>query len=93
MISANSSRADIIAWLNKLLSTKINKIEELGAGNVYCQLLDAAYPDKVPLQKVKWNAYLEIDFLHNFKILQTSFEKLGIKKYIEVSNRKCRFKS
>jgi microtubule-associated protein, RP/EB family len=76
------SRHDLLEWINILLSTDLTKIEQLGSGSIYCQILDAAYPDKVPLSKVKWNAYLEVDFLHNFKVLQTAFQKLGISKTI-----------
>lgn len=78
------SRHDLLEWVNNLLSTNLTKIEQLGSGNVYCQILDAAYPEKVPLSKVKWNAYLEVDFLHNFKLLATAFQKLGISKSIDV---------
>ena len=53
-----TSRTEILAWVNTLLATNLNKIEQLGAGNVYCQILDAAFPEKVPLAKVKWGAYL-----------------------------------
>jgi hypothetical protein len=38
------SRFAIISWINDTLLLPLTKIEELGAGNVYCQLLDAAYP-------------------------------------------------
>jgi RP/EB family microtubule-associated protein len=76
------SRHEILEWANNLLSIKLTKIEQLGSGSIYCHILDAAYPEKVPLNKVKWNAYLEVDFLHNFKILTTCFQKLGIEKYI-----------
>lgn len=51
-------RSQIIEWINDLLITHITKIEQLGSGNIYCQILDAAYPDQVPLHKVKWHAYL-----------------------------------
>lgn len=71
-------------WINHLIITNVTKIEQLGAGNIYCQLLDAAYPNHVPLTKVKWHAYLETDFLFNFKILQTSFSQLGVKKIFDV---------
>jgi microtubule-associated protein, RP/EB family len=79
-----TTRTELLEWINTTLQLQLTKIEQLGAGNVYCQLLDAAFPAKVPLQKVKWNAYLEIDFIYNFKILQNCFEHLGISKYIEV---------
>jgi len=53
-----TSRNEIIDWINDLLITHLTKIEQLGSGNIYCQLLDAAFPEKVPLNKVKWQAYL-----------------------------------
>ena len=56
--AGNCSRFSIIAWINDTLLLPLTKIEELGAGNVYCQLLDAAYPERVPLHKVKWDAKL-----------------------------------
>ncbi len=86
-------RHEIINWINDLLKISITKIEQLGSGNIYCQLLDAAYPSKVPLTKVKWNASLEIDFLYNFKILQNSFEHLGINKHIDVYYSLLRYKN
>lgn len=92
-IQANTaSRFSIIGWINDTLLLPLTKIEELGAGNVYCQLLDAAYPERVPLHKVKWDAKLEVDFLHNFKVLVTSFEFLGIEKKIDVDLFLLRFK-
>ena len=81
------SRFQILEWINDLLLINMRKIEELGSGNVYYHLLDAAYPKRIPLHKVKWDAKLETDFLHNFKILQNSFEFLGIEKAIEVCNQ------
>ena len=53
-----TSRLDIIEWVNDIVITNFTKIEQLGAGNIYCQLLDAAFPNHVPLNKVKWHAYL-----------------------------------
>lgn len=77
-------RKEIIEWVNDLLITSLTKIEQLGSGNIYCQILDAAYPDTIPLSKVKWHAYLEVDFLHNLKLLQTAFQKIGINKPFNV---------
>lgn len=79
-----TSRTEIIEWVNHLLITNLGSIEQLGAGNIYCQLLEAAFPGKVPLGKVKWHAYLEVDFLHNFRILQAGFQRLGISKSFDV---------
>ncbi len=48
---------------------ELTRIEELGSGCVYCQLFDVIYPGQVPLNRVKWNAKIESEFMHNFKIL------------------------
>jgi RP/EB family microtubule-associated protein len=37
----------------------MTKIEQLGAGSIYCQILDVIYPGKIPLSKVNWKAKLE----------------------------------
>lgn len=55
-MQAKNSRFSILEWINDTLLLPLSKIEELGAGNVYCQLLDAAFPERVPLHKVKWEA-------------------------------------
>ena len=73
-------------WVSAVAAVNLTRIEQLGSGNIYCQILDAAYPEKVPLSKVKWHAYLEVEFLHNFKILQNSLQRLGISKDIDVQH-------
>lgn len=88
---SNNSRFSILSWINDTLLLPLSRIEELGSGNVYCQLLDAGFPERVPLHKVKWDARLEVEFLHNYKILQNSFEYLGIAKKIDVLL--CSFRS
>jgi RP/EB family microtubule-associated protein len=79
-----TTRTELLDWVNSTLQLQLTKVEQLGAGNVYCHLLDAAFPGKVPLHRVKWQAQLEIDFIFNFKILQSCFEHLGIARHIEV---------
>jgi len=86
-------RQKLINWINEVLQINLTKIEQLGVGSIYCQLLDAAYPSKVPLHKVKWKAVSEIDFIYNFKILQNCFEHLSIEKYIDVHLISLRFKN
>jgi len=34
----------------------MTKIEQLGSGAVYCQVLDVVHPGKIPMNKVNWKA-------------------------------------
>ena len=60
------------------------RIEAFGAGNVYCQIMDIIYPGKISISKVNWKARLDYEFIANLKILQSCFDRLGIKKHLEV---------
>ena len=50
------SRGELLNWVNELLKTNLTKIEQLGTGAIYCQLVDALYPGKIPMSKVNWKA-------------------------------------
>ena len=62
----------------------MNKIEQLGSGAVYCQIVDVIHPGKVALSKVNWKARHDYEFISNLKVLQNAFDKIGIKKHVEV---------
>lgn len=49
-------------------------------GAAYCQFMDMLFPSCVPLKKVKFGAKLEHEYIHNFKLLQVSFKKMGVDK-------------
>ena len=36
------------------------------------------------MNKVNWKAKNEYEFINNLKILQTAFDKVGVKRYVEV---------
>ncbi len=57
----------------------------LGAGSVYCQIIDVIHPGKIALNKLNWKAKNDYEFIQNLKILQTAFSKIGIKRYVEVT--------
>lgn len=83
MSNAGESRHDLLNWINQLLQLSITKIEHLGTGAVYCQIMDSIFGD-VPLQKVKFNANQEFQYVQNFKVLQGVFSKHCIDNAIPV---------
>lgn len=50
------------------------------AGAAYCQFMDMLFPGCVHLRKVKFQAKLEHEYIHNFKVLQAAFKKMGVDK-------------
>ncbi|XP_058936022.1 microtubule-associated protein RP/EB family member 3 isoform X1 [Kogia breviceps] len=53
-------------------------------GAAYCQFMDMLFPGCVHLRKVKFQAKLEHEYIHNFKVLQAAFKKMGVDKIIPV---------
>ena len=51
---------------------------------VYCQIVDSVHPGSIPKSKLKTSAKTEVDFIHNFKLLQTAFSKNKIDRAIAV---------
>uniref|UniRef100_A0A671FHR9 Microtubule-associated protein RP/EB family member 3 n=2 Tax=Rhinolophus ferrumequinum TaxID=59479 RepID=A0A671FHR9_RHIFE len=82
--SENLSRHDMLAWVNDSLHLNYTKIEQLCSGAAYCQFMDMLFPGCVHLRKVKFQAKLEHEFIHNFKVLQAAFKKMGVDKIIPV---------
>jgi len=83
-------RTELIAWVNDLLQYNYTKVEQLGSGAAYCQIMDSVYAD-VHMNRVKFNAKMEYEFVNNFKILQACFDKHKIDKSIPVTKLvKCK---
>ncbi|VWU51764.1 EB1 homolog, putative [Hepatocystis sp. ex Piliocolobus tephrosceles] len=78
------SRKELIEWVNGLLRLNITKVEQCSNGAVYIQLLDMLFPNKSVLSKAKWNVKLEYECIMNYKLIQSTFNKLGVKKYMDV---------
>lgn len=49
-------------------------------GAAYCQFMDMLFPGCIHLRKVKFQAKLEHEYIHNFKVLQAAFKKMGVDK-------------
>ncbi|KAL8184197.1 UNVERIFIED_CONTAM: Microtubule-associated protein RP/EB member 3 [Gekko kuhli] len=82
--SENLSRHDMLAWVNDSLQLNYTKIEQLCSGAAYCQFMDMLFPGCIHLRKVKFQAKLEHEYIHNFKVLQAAFKKMGVDKIIPV---------
>uniref|UniRef100_A0A2K5IBP2 Calponin-homology (CH) domain-containing protein n=1 Tax=Colobus angolensis palliatus TaxID=336983 RepID=A0A2K5IBP2_COLAP len=53
-------------------------------GAAYCQFMDMLFPGCISLKKVKFQAKLEHEYIHNFKLLQASFKRMNVDKVIPV---------
>lgn len=49
-------------------------------GAAYCQFMDMLFPGCILLKKVKFQAKLEHEFIHNFKVLQAAFKRMSVDK-------------
>ncbi|KAM8839439.1 microtubule-associated protein RP/EB family member 2 [Synchiropus picturatus] len=78
------SRHDITAWVNDILALNYTKVEQLSSGAAYCQFMDLLFPGCISLKKVKFQAKLEHEYIHNFKVLQASFKRVNVDKIIPV---------
>ncbi|GCB61726.1 microtubule-associated protein RP/EB family member 1-like isoform X2 [Scyliorhinus torazame] len=82
--SENLSRHEMLAWINDSLQLNYTKIEQLCSGTAFCQFMDMLFPTSVGLKKVKFQAKLEHEYIHNFKLLQAAFKKMAVDKIIPV---------
>ncbi|KAF1755292.1 hypothetical protein GCK72_021861 [Caenorhabditis remanei] len=80
----NLSRHEMLMWVNDCLQAHFTKIEQLHTGAGYCLFTDFLFPDSLQLKKVKWNSRLELDWLSNWKLVQTAWKNLGVEKVIPV---------
>jgi len=78
-------RVELLAWINDLLKLEYTKIEQTCSAAAHCQIMDAIYPEQVPLHKVNFGAKHEYEFVQNYKVLQGVFDKMAIDKYIDVA--------
>lgn len=88
---AGESRTELLNWVNDLLQLNYTKVEQLGSGAAYCQIFDSIFLD-LPMARVNFKASREYEYLTNFKVLQSAFQKHKIQKPIPVEKlTKCRF--
>uniref|UniRef100_A0A915PLF9 EB1 C-terminal domain-containing protein n=1 Tax=Setaria digitata TaxID=48799 RepID=A0A915PLF9_9BILA len=78
------SRNELLAFVNNFLRANLTRVEEMSSGAAYCQLTELLFPGKISLKKVKWNSRNEVDWIANWRILQTAWKDLGVKKAVPV---------
>lgn len=77
-------RMELLEWLNSMVESDYAKIEHLADGVAYIQLLDAAFPGRVPLQRVNFNSRFEDEHVLNLRLLQDLFKKLHVPRMVPV---------
>lgn len=78
------SKKVLLDWLNDFFELNYVKVEECASGAIYCQILDAIYPGKVPMSRVNWKAKNDYEFVNNFKIVQGVMNKQNITKPVHI---------
>ena len=79
-----ASKSELLTWVSTILDLEIKSIEETQTGALFCQLLDAAHPGTVRLNKVNWKAKLETEYISNFKLFQEGLVNNNIDKPINI---------
>ena len=67
----------LIDWVNNFLEINIEKVEQMANGAIYCNLFDAIHPGTIPMSRVDFTVTYEYDFMKNWKLVQTAFQKAG----------------
>lgn len=87
------SRHKMLKWMTSSTQKKYTKIEQLASGVAYCELVNILFKNVIPVKKINHQAKLEHQFISNWKLLQTSFRKVGVEKQIPIERLvKSKFK-
>ncbi|XP_070824109.1 DNA (cytosine-5-)-methyltransferase 3 beta, duplicate a [Chaetodon trifascialis] len=79
-----STRISLVTWVNNLLKTSFEDVQQMGSGACHCQIMDCVIPGSVDLTKVRFDAQGDEDCKHNFSLLHEAFSKNGITRSIPV---------
>eukprot|EP01006_Ploeotia_vitrea_P033682 TRINITY_DN65621_c10_g5_i1.p1 TRINITY_DN65621_c10_g5~~TRINITY_DN65621_c10_g5_i1.p1 ORF type:complete len:324 (-),score=188.38 TRINITY_DN65621_c10_g5_i1:86-988(-) len=77
-------KRELLNWLSDTFKVNYTKVEDTCTGAIHCQILDSIYPGKVPLHKVNFDAAHDYEWVKNWKVLQTVFDKQNIQKHVDV---------
>jgi len=77
-------RTELLDWVNGLLSVNLSKVEQCASGAIFCQVVDACHPGTVKMGKLNWMARADHEYIPNYKILQSAFDRNHIDKHVAV---------
>ena len=79
-----TSRNEILNFFNTLLDLNLSKIEQTASGAVACQLTEYIFPNSIPMSRVNWAAKASHEYVANYKLLQSAFNKHNIQRHVDV---------
>lgn len=77
-------RIQLLRWINELTGLGYTKIEQTASGVFVCHVFDALFPGLLKLEKVKFDARHQYEYVHNYKVLQGAFNRANMKKQVDV---------
>ena len=80
----NLSRHELLQWINDSLDVKLQKVEALCSGAVYCQFMNMLFPGCMSLKRIKFDATQEHEYITNLKQLQIAFRAIGCDKDVPI---------
>eukprot|EP00900_Chrysochromulina_parva_P000691 jgi/Chrpa1/10622/Chrysochromulina_OHIO_Genome00019019-RA len=85
-----ASKTQLASWATKVCGMSIGKSlpieKQCSNGAIYCELLEAARPGSINLQKVNKEADAEHKALPNYKLLEAALFKAGIEHPLDLPN-------
>ncbi|XP_017134494.1 uncharacterized protein LOC108150716 [Drosophila elegans] len=75
---------NLLVFFNKTLDCELLSMDDLKTGAVYCQVMHRLFPKSILIEKVKFYTHSKVEFKTNFRLLQNSFEKLKVTRYLPV---------
>ena len=82
------SRQQYLTWINNNFTHyKIDKVEQLCNGEAYIDMFNKLFPRTIPQGTIiRGLKQTEDKNLHNWKVLQQAFRKVGVDKLIDVTD-------
>ncbi|MCP9264622.1 hypothetical protein DINM_022740 [Dirofilaria immitis] len=81
----SSKRMSVVnVYATSATTENLSRHEMLMMGKRLSAFTDFLFPGSIQLRRVKWNSRLELDWLSNWKLLQTSWKTLGVDKIVPV---------